>query len=174
MVVEGLLNNLQLQPQNVQLGYADITNSALPNDKKNALSSGLEQLGFELLDDKHNILVNQIKNFIITQIHYAENEQRTINWSQLLAQQFHRDYSYLSKLFSETEGITIEQYIIRQKIERVKELLLNNEASLSQIAWQMGYSSTAHLSSQFKKITGLTPSQYKQAALPQRRSLDEI
>ncbi len=117
--------------------------------------------------------MEQIKNFIITSVHYSEAPSH-VNFSRLLAQHTGHDYSYLSKLFSEVEGITIEQYLIRQKTEKVKELLLYNEMPLSQIAFELGYSSTAHLSAQFKKTTGLTPTQFKQMGVHSRKSLDDI
>ena len=163
MVVNSLLNELALQPQKVQLGQATIVANTITDAEKNALSTRLEAVGFQLLDDRQSVLVAQIKALIIHQVHHAEEGMDHINWSQFLTQGLHRDYSSLSKLFSEMEGITIEQYIIRQKIERAKELLQNDELSLSQIAWQMGYSSTAHLSAQFKKTTGFTPSQFKKS-----------
>jgi AraC-like DNA-binding protein len=132
----------------------------------------LRTVGFELIDDKRSKLIEQIKTYIIETVQYKE-EPRQKRFSELLSQHLHHDYSYLSKLFSEVEGITIEQYVINQKIEKVKELLLYDELSLSQIAFQLGYSSTAHLSAQFKKLTGFTPSQFKQMGVQSRKALDE-
>jgi AraC-like DNA-binding protein len=126
-----------------------------------------------LIDDKRSKLIEQIKSFIIDTVHY-QHEQPQKNFSELLSQHLHHDYSYLSNLFSEVEGITIEHFIISQKIEKVKELLLYDEQTLSQIAFELGYSSTAHLSSQFKKMTGLTPSQFKHIGAQSRKSLDDV
>ena len=118
-------------------------------------------------------MIEKIKNIIIKQIHHSDQE-RQYNFSDVLSETLHKDYSYLSSLFSEVEGITIEQYIINQRIEKVKELLMYDELSLTQIAFQLGYSSTAHLSTQFKKLTGLTPSKFKQLSVQSRKSLDDV
>ncbi|MDB5253440.1 MAG: helix-turn-helix transcriptional regulator, partial [Flaviaesturariibacter sp.] len=113
------------------------------------------------------------KTFVIDSIHYRDEQPRK-NYSELIARHLHHDYSHLSNLFSEVEGITIEQYIINQKIEKVKELLLYDELSLSQIAVQVGYSSTAHVSAQFKKLTGLTATEFKKRGVESRKSLDKV
>ncbi len=126
-----------------------------------------------MIDDRRSKTIEKIKTFIINAVHYTE-EQPHKNFSELLSQHLQHDYSYLSKLFSEVEGITLEQYTIQQKIEKVKELIIYDELSLSQIAFQLGYSSTAHLSAQFKKITGLTPTHFKKPGDKQRKSLDQI
>lgn len=173
MVVEQELKKLELHPASVQLGEVILEENALTTTQSNAVRKALQQFGFELLDDKKAQLLDQIKTFIIEAIHYKE-ESSGLNFSTLLSQHFHHDYSYLSKLFSEVEGITIEQYLLLQKIEKVKELLHYNEMSLSQIAMDLGYSSTAHLSAQFKKLTGLTPTQFKNMGAHQRQSLDHI
>lgn len=173
MVVESELKKLGLHPVTVVLGEAVLEENALSPQKTVALRDALEQVGFELLDDKKSQLLEQIKTFIIETVHY-QNEPSRQNFSQLLSQHLHHDYSYLSKLFSEVEGTTIEQYLIHQKIEKVKELLHYDEEPLSQIAFDLGYSSTAHLSAQFKKLTGLTPTQFKQLGTHNRRSLDEV
>lgn len=173
MAVETTLQQLQLHPVSVALGEVVIEEKSLTANKTEALKATLSELGFELMDDKKSKLMEQIKNFIITSVHYND-EPSNINFSQLLAKHAGHDYSYLSKLFSEVEGITIEQYLIRQKIEKVKELLLYDEMPLSQIAFKLGYSSTAHLSAQFKKTTGFTPTQFKQMGAHSRRSLDDI
>ena len=128
----------------------------LQKERERKSSDALKKVGFELIDDSRSKLIEQMKTFIINTVHYGD-EQPKKNYSQLLSNHLHHDYSYLSNLFSEVEGITIEQYIINQKIEKVKELLMYDELSLSQIALQLGYSSTAHLSTQFKKLTGFTP-----------------
>jgi AraC family transcriptional regulator len=173
MVVKSELENLHLHPVAISLGEAVIEENELSREQSGQLSDALNAVGFELIDDKRSKLIEKIKAFIIDTIHYKD-EQPQKNFSELISKHLHHDYSYLSNLFSEVEGITIEQYIINQKIEKVKELMMYNEQSLSQIALQLGYSSTAHLSNQFKKITGLTPTQFKQIGLQSRKSLDEI
>ena len=160
LAVENELKKLKLHPLKVELGEVLIQEDELINDQRLELSDNLKQLGFELLDDKRKKLIEQIKTLIINNIHYNK-ENTSKNYSSFIAENLHHDYSYLSKLFSETEGITIEQFIINQKIEKVKELLTYDEKNLSQIAYELGYSSVAHLSSQFKKVTGLTPTFFK-------------
>ncbi len=130
-------------------------------------------MGFELLETGKSALISQIKSLIIGQIHY-KTESLKVNFSTFLAESLHHDYSYLSRLFSSVEGITIEKFITQQKIERVKELLFYNQLTLSEIAFQLDYSSTAHLSSQFKKETGMTPSAFKSQHKPGHRHLDSI
>ncbi len=171
--VKAELEKLQLHPVNIVLGEVAIEEKHLSKEQTNQLAAGLKAIGFELMDDRKSKLIEQIKTFIIDSVHYKD-EQPAKNYSELISQHLHHDYSYLSNLFSEVEGITIEQYIINQKIEKVKELLMYNELSLSQIALQLGYSSTAHLSTQFKKLTGLTASKFKQMGLQSRKSLDDV
>lgn len=173
MVVQSTLDKLGLHPLNIQLGEVLIEEKTVSKDLLKQLSGALIQAGFELMDDKQSKLIEQLKTFIINSIHYRE-EQPQQKFSELLSQHVHHDYSYISNLFSEVEGITIEQFIIAQKIEKVKELLTYNELSLSQIALQLNYSSTAYLSNQFKKYTGLTPSAFKKMGIKSRKSLDEI
>ena len=171
-VVKDELLNLGLKVIDVNLGYAQL-------DKKpgkpmhDKIANVLSANGFELLDEKGAKIIEQIKNLIVESIHHSASQPKT-NYSDFIADHLHHDYSYVSNLFSQVEGLTIEQYIINQKIEKVKELLVYDELSLSQIAIQLGYSSTAHLSSQFKKLTGLTPSAFKQNGIQNRRSLDDI
>lgn len=145
----------------------------LSKDQESKLSDALKKAGFELIDDKRSKVIEKIKTFIIDIIHY-QNELPEKNFSELISKYLNHDYSYLSNLFSESESITIEQYIINQRIEKTKELLIYDELSLSQIAFQLGYSSTAHLSNQFKKLTGLTPSQFKKMGIQSRKSLDDL
>ena len=173
MVVKAEFEKLNLHPVNISLGEVMIVEKELKKEQLNNLSDALQAVGFEMIDTKRSKQIEQIKTFIIDTIHYKE-EQPQKNFSELISKHLHHDYSYLSNLFSEIEGITIEQYILNQKIEKVKELLMYNELSLSQIALQLGYSSTAHLSNQFKKLTGLTPSQFKQIGLQGRKSLDDV
>ncbi len=173
MVIRTELEKLKLHPVNIALGEVFIEEKTLSKEQLSELSSALKIVGFELIDDRQSKQIEKIKTFIIDAIHYQE-EPPLKNYSELLSQHLHHDYSHLSNLFSEVEGITIEQYIINQKIEKVKELLTYNELSLSQIAFQLGYSSTAHLSNQFKKLTGLTPSKFRQMGIKSRKSLDEV
>jgi AraC-like DNA-binding protein len=173
MVVQSELEKLDLHPVNISLGEVVVEEKELGKEQLNKLSDRLKAVGFELIDDRRSKTIEQIKTFIIDTIHY-KNEQPKKNYSELLSQHLQHDYSHLSNLFSQVEGITIEQYIINQKIEKVKELLMYGELSLSQIAVEMGYSSTAHLSSQFKKLTGLTPSRFKQMGVDSRKSLDDV
>jgi AraC family transcriptional regulator len=173
MVVQSELEKLDLHPVNISLGEALIEEQEVSTEQLKKLSERLNAVGFELIDDKRGKIIEQIKTFIIDVVHYNDEQPKT-NYSSLLSQHLQRDYSYLSNLFSQVEGITIEQYIINHKIEKVKELLLYDELSLSQIALQMGYSSTAHLSAQFKKVTGLTASKFKEMGMQSRKALDEL
>ncbi|HEX8377584.1 MAG TPA: helix-turn-helix transcriptional regulator [Pedobacter sp.] len=173
MVVTSELEKLGLHPLNVSLGEVVIEEKEVGKEQLNKLSDGLKAVGFELIDDKRSKLIEQIKTLIIEIIHY-KNEQPQINFSDLISVHLHHDYSYLSNLFSEVEGITIQQYILNQKIEKVKELLMYGDLSLSQIAMELGYSSTAHLSNQFKKLTGFTASEFKQMGVRSRQSLDDV
>ncbi len=173
MVVRTELEKLKLHPVNIALGEVVIEEKELLREQTKDVQEALKSVGFELIDDRRSKLIEQIKTFVIDTVHYKD-EQPKKNYSELLSQHLHHDYSHLSNLFSEVEGITIEQYIINQKIEKVKELLMYDELSLSQIALQLGYSSTAHLSTQFKKLTGLTPSKFKQMGVESRTSLDDV
>lgn len=173
LAVESELKKLGLHPLNIELGEVVIKEDILNEEQQRQLTDNLQQLGFELLDDKRKKIIEQIKTLIIQSVHYNK-EQSAKNYSTYISQNLHHDYSYLSKLFSETEGITIEQYVINQKIEKVKELLVYDEKSLSEIAFETGYSSVAHLSAQFKKVTGQTPSVFKQSGIHHRKTLDAI
>lgn len=138
------------------------------------IKKALEKNGFELLSDRKSKIITRIKTEIINTIHYQENEPATDKLSSWLSGSLGHDYSYLSKLFSNVEGISIERFVILQKIEKVKELLIYDELSVSQIAYQLGYSSSQHLSAQFKSVTGLTPSQFKKSSERSRKPLDDI
>lgn len=172
MIVRSELEKLGLHPVSIALGEVSLEEKDLSAAQQEQLTKALTDVGFELMDDRRSRLIEQIKIFIINSIHHRE-EQPRLNYSELLSRHLHHDYSYLSRLFSETEGITIEQYIITQKIEKVKELLLYDELSLAQIAVRLDYSSTAHLSAQFKKLTGLTASAFRQLGAGSRKPLDE-
>lgn len=156
--VEQVFKEIGAEPVAVQLGEATIKTELSPDQSK-TLAEKLEELGFELLDDARRQQIEKIKAIVIRRIQEEPGEK--LPFSTVLAGELHREYSQLSKLFSETEGITIEQYVIVQKLEKVKELLIYNEMRLNEIADQLGYSSVAHLSAQFKRVTGLTPSAFK-------------
>jgi AraC-like DNA-binding protein len=171
-VVQQELEKLNIDNCKVALGEIE-TKAELPKETVHQLASNLAALGFELLDNSKQQLIEKIKNIIIQQIHHSD-EEKQYNYSEILSKALHKDYSYLSSLFSEVEGITIEKYIINQKIEKVKELIIYDELSLSEIAFKLGYSSVAHLSNQFKKVTGLTPSHFKQVGQNKRKPLDQV
>ena len=176
MVIKQELEKQGLHPTDVSLGEAVISENSLTNEQEQILDSALVNLGFERMDNRKARLVESIKNIIIRTIHHSKSIELKANWSTILSEELHHDYNYLSTLFSGVEGITIEQYIIRQKIERVKELLFYGEMNLSEIANILGYSSIAHLSAQFKKVTGFTPSEMKKNRTVQanRNPLDSI
>lgn len=171
LIVGQCFEQLGHPPLGISLGEVE-TAFPLSPQRLAELENRLTGLGFELIDDTKTRLVEKIKNVIIGFIHHHDTPIK-VNHSTYIESHLHKDYAYLSSLFSETEGITIEKYIIHQKIERVKELLTYHELSLSQIADQLGYASVAYLSGQFKKITGLTPTQFKQQR-PPRTPLDRV
>lgn len=173
MVVTSELEKLDLHPLSISLGEVVLEEKTLGKEQLEQVADALKKSGFELIDDKRSKLIEQIKTFIIDAIHY-KNEQPQKNFSELISKHLHHDYSYLSNLFSEVEGITIEQYIINQKIEKAKELIIYNELSLSEIADKLNYSSIAYFSNQFKKVTGFTPSHFKQIGQNKRKALDKI
>lgn len=174
MVISERLAVLSLPFQRVELGKITLMEPPTPQQHIR-LKHELQSLGFELLEDKKMSLISQIKSCVVRYVHVDEDVLRNKKLSAILSETLHTDYNYLSSLFSSIEGITLEKYVILQRIERAKELLAYNELSLSEIADKLSYSSVQHLSLQFKKITGLTPSQYKQAANELgRRPLDEI
>lgn len=172
MAVETLLDEMNISVSSIKLGEVEIS-KILDDTEKKLLAEKLKSLGFELLDDKISKTIERIKNLIVNVVHH-QNEQLKVNLSHYLADDLKQDYSTLSNLFSETEGVTIEHYFIAQKIEKVKELLIYNELSLSEIAFQLNYSSVAHLSNQFKKTTGITPTQFKQLKEKKRKQIDEV
>ena len=133
----------------------------------------LRNLGFEIIDDKRSRLIEQVKNIVIEKIHHNQDELRN-NWSEIIAAELHYEYNYISNLFSSVEGITIEQYIIRQKIEKVKELLFYDELTLTEISYRMGYSSAAYLTNQFKKVSGMTPGQFRKLLFKNRSPIDNL
>jgi len=169
--VEKSLTDIGAEPLHVSLGEV-ILQSPLAPDELEQFKSQLKHLGFELLDDNRSQQIVKIKSIIVDHIHYQEDEK--FAFSKVLSNELNKEYSQLSKLFSETEGITIEQFVILQKIEKVKELLAYKEMNLNEISYKLGYSSVAHLSAQFKKVTGLTPSQFKAQGSDLRKSLDRV
>lgn len=172
LVVRQEVEKLGLQVEAIKLGEVTLSKK-LDDQQRKQLAGVLEPLGFELIDDKKSQLIAQIKALVIQWVREQDGE-RTVNLSDILADQLHHDYNYLSNLFSEVEGVTIEKYHIAQKVERVKELLVYDELSLSEIAYQLGYSSVAYLSNQFKKVTGLSPSYFKKIKEDKRKPLDEV
>lgn len=156
----------------VELGEVEIMEN-ISLEKREMLKKGLLDSGLELMDDKKSILIERIKNIIIQMIHHSE-EVIKVNFSDYLSEKLNHNYTYLANLFSEVQGTTIEQYIISHKIERIKELMIYGELNITEIAWEMNYSSVAHLSSQFKKVTGLSPSHFKKMKDKRRNSIEEI
>ena len=173
MVVRQQFDQLQLAYNNIQLGQVELKEQP-GAEQLEQLRSLLEQHGFELLDDKKAKIVERIKTTIVSLIHGKDADEFNLKLSAMLEEKLGLDYHYLSSLFSSVEGITVEKYAILQRIEKVKELLMYDEKSLSEIAFEMGYSSTQHLSQQFKKITGLTPSHFKQLKENKRKPLDKL
>jgi AraC family transcriptional regulator len=172
MVVKAELEKLDIQPLNILLGEVQLLNMPAPA-KLRQFAARLDELGFEMLDDVKQKQIEKIKSLLIQKAQSGSIEEH-FSISNFLVQNIHRDYSHISKLFSSVEGITIEQYFILQKIEKVKELLVYGQMNLSEIAFQLGYSSLSHLSAQFKKVTGLTPGNFKKIGGPLRNTLDKV
>lgn len=172
MVVKSELEKLGLHPLAVDLGEVEIADE-LQGYQRQDVHVALQKFGFALLDDKRSIIIERIKNLIVDLVQ-NKNSQLKINLSDYLSRELNHDYTYITNLFTQVEGTTIEQYFIAQKIERVKELLVYDEMTLSEISYQLNYSSVSHLSKQFKKVTGLTPSHYKQLKEKKRNPLEEL
>jgi AraC-like DNA-binding protein len=172
MVVKDELTKVGLPYSSVELGEAEIMDDVTP-DQREKLRAGLLRYGLELMDDKKSILIQKIKTLIVELVHYSE-EPLAVNLSTYLAEKLDYDYTYLANLFSEVQGITIERFFISHKIERVKELLVYDELTLTEIAYKLHYSSVAHLCTQFKKVTGLTPSHFKSLKEKRRSMLDDL
>ena len=172
-VVREEFTKLELQIDTIELGKVILENDldavTLP-EIENVLTAN----GFELIDDKRSRIIEQIKSLIIQSIHSQKEKETQFNISYIISSEIGLDYSYISNLFSSVEGITIEKYVINQKIEKVKELLVYDEITLNEISYQLGYSSVQHLSNQFKKITGLTPSHFKKLKEIKRKPLDKV
>jgi AraC-like DNA-binding protein len=169
--VEGVFENLNIPVKNVLLGQVT-AKEALDSSEIEEVRSSLKGLGFELIDDKRKQLVEQIKSVIVQSVHHKDDEPLKKNLSDILSEEVGYEYKYLSTLFSEMTGTTIEKFQIKHKIERVKELIVYDQLSLKEIAFQLGYSSEAYLSNQFKKVTGVSPTHFKQ--IGKRTPLDKI
>lgn len=172
MMVKEELKKLGLQAVSVELGMVETTTDITPAQREQ-LKENLEMSGLELLDDKKSILIEKIKNVFVEMIHFAA-ERPKMNYSDYISQTLGYDYTYLANLFSEVKGITIQQFIILHKIEKVKELLLYDELNLTEISYRLHYSSVAHLSNQFKKVTGLAPTFYKQLKEKRKVNLEDV
>lgn len=172
MLVKEELTNLGLHYSVVELGMVEIIEDIKPAQREE-LRRNLHLCGLELLDDKKSILIEKIKSVVIEMIHYSD-ELTSENYSIYISDKLNLDYTYLSNIFSEIKGITLQQYIILHKIEKVKELLLYDELNLTEISYKLNYSSVAHLSNQFKKITGLTPTYFKQLKNKRRKNLENL
>ena len=172
MAVEAEINKIGLHPLSIKLGEVVLKEEATKLQLIQ-FNTSLKALGFEMIDDKKIQTIEKIKNIIVALVHHSDHDIKT-NLSEFITSQIHKDYNYLSNLFSEVEGTTIEKYFITQRIERVKELIVYDELTLSEIADQLGYSSAAYLSNQFKKITGLTPSYFKSLKEYKRKNIEEL
>jgi len=172
ILVKDELRKLGLHFILVELGEAEVMET-LTESQSEILKAALLESGLELMDDKKSILIEKIKNVIVEMVHHTE-ELVKVNVSQLLQEKLNHDYTYLANLFSEVQGTTIEHFVIAHKVERIKELIMYGELSISEIAWKMNYSSVAHLSNQFKKATGLSPSHFKQLKDKRRSPLEDV
>lgn len=172
LAVKEVLKKLGLHFVMVDLGEIDIMED-ITDEQREVLKAELHEIGLELMDNKRAILIEKVKNVIIEMVHHSV-ELPKVNYSEYISEKLNHDYTYLSNIFSEVKGITIQQFIITHKVERIKELLLYDELNLTEISYKMNYSSVAHLSNQFKKITGLTPSHYKQLKDNNRISIEDI
>lgn len=172
MSVEEILKANRLSYRSVRLGEIELENTP-DTDQLKQLDADLRKVGFEILDGQKKKLIEKIKTILIQKVQKGVIEEH-FGLSKTLSRELHKEYSQISRLFSEVEGITIEQYFILQKVEKVKEWLVYDELTLSEISWKLGYSSVAHLSAQFKKVTGFTPSQFKQMGISHRKGLDGV
>ena len=173
MKVKEELIKLGIPYKSIDLGVVESMGD-ITKEQFEQLKAGLHSSGLELMDDKKNILVEQIKNVIVQMIHYSNDILPKVNYSDYISEKLGYDYTYLSNLFSEEKGITLQQFIIINKIERVKELLIYDELSLTEISYKLHYSSVAHLSNQFRKVTGLSPSFFKKLKLKRRDNLENM
>ena len=172
MAVKGELKKLGLHYIFVDLGEVEIMED-ITKEQKEKFTIGLLNSGLELIDDKRSVLIGKIKNVIIEMIHHSD-ELIKINFSIFLSNKLHHDYTYLANLFSEVQGITIEHFIINHKVERIKELIIYDELNITEIAHKMNYSSVSHLSNQFKKVTGLSPSHFRKFKIKRLTPIEDI
>ena len=172
MVVESELEKFGLHPISVGLGMVSISEN-LDKEQEHNLNERFQILGFEIIDDKKSRVIEKVKNLIVELVHFKDNSSKT-NLSDYIVAAIGQDYSYISNIFSQQENSTIEQYYILQKIERVKELLLYDELTLNEIAFQLHYSSASHLSKQFKKVTGMSPTSFKNEKEPKREFIENL
>lgn len=173
MVVRSELEKLGLHPLTVELGEAEIVEKTVPANKQFLLNTRFNELGFELISDRKSRIIEKVRNTIVQLVHHSD-EWPKVNLSEYIVREVGMDYSYISNLFSQETGTTIEQYAINQRIERAKELLLYDELSLSEIAFRLHYSSASHFSRQFRKVTGITPSQFRQSNQQQRIPIEHL
>ncbi len=174
LAVEGILQNEKIPFQKVSIGEINLT-AELSQDQKDSLAEKLNKIGFEIIDNYSGGLIEKIKQVVIKRArNEVDEKERKKKLSNYLSEKVNHEYTYLSSLFSSVEGRTIENYFIEQRIEKAKELLIYGQLTLSQIAFDLEYSSVAHLSTQFKKVTGLTPTYFKEVGLAKRKSLDKI
>jgi AraC-like DNA-binding protein len=172
IVVKEILKEMNLHFVLVDLGEVEIMENLTP-EQHELLKKELLESGLELMDDKKSILIEKIKTIIIQMVHHSDEDLK-INFSEYLSEKLHHNYNYIANLFSEVQGVTIEHFIINHKVEKIKELMIYGELTITEIAYKMNYSSVAHLSTQFKKVTGLSPSHFKQLKDKRRNPIEEI
>ncbi|WJJ96412.1 helix-turn-helix domain-containing protein [Algibacter luteus] len=172
LAVSNILQERDIPYVAIKLGEVELT-KPLSVETKNLFSKALQDSGFSLINDRKSQLIEQMKTLVVDKIHHS-SEELDIKLADYISEKLHLDYKYLSSLFSSVESITFEQYIINQKIERTKELIVYDELTLSEIAFKLNYSSVAYLSNQFKKVTGMTPTQFKNSINKNRKSLDDF
>ena len=171
--VQASLLEVGIQAEVLRLGEVQLAQKP-SSEKLDQFKQSLESKGFELISDHRSQLIEKVKSLVVEQVHHKGLQNLQQSWSEFITSQLPHEYKYLSRLFSSVEGITLEQYIIRQKIERAKELIVYDQLSLSEIAWELSYSSVGHLSSQFKKVTGLAPSAFREIGRNKRKPLDQV
>jgi AraC-like DNA-binding protein len=172
LMVKDEIEKLGLHPITIDLGIVDILEN-ITEEQREQLQANLLKSGLEILEDKKSILIDKIKNVIIEMIHYSD-DLHEVNYSTYISEKLNYDYTYLSNIFTEVKGITIQQFIIIHKIEKVKELLLYDELTLTEISYRLHYSSVGHLSNQFKKVTGISPSFFKKLRKQRKSNLEDL
>ena len=172
IAVKEVFRNLGLVYSNVELGEVEIA-EILTDEKLKDLKISLLNIGFELIEDRRAILIERIKNIVIDMVHHSDSQIK-INFSDYLSEKLKYDYTYMANVFSEEQGVSIEQFIISHKVERIKEYIIYDELNMTEIAFKMNYSSVAHLSGQFKKVTGLTPSYFKKLKMKRLEPIENI